>query len=188
MQNTLQDVDQGVCWPWGFSCCRSRCEGRSSASRWTSLCFCLWIQAFAAEGESGGIKYNTWSIGVPTVEKGEIQSKPDAQITAVTFIRVPHFPVDIWVMYNSLCLVHFGWSYRWGSVVQGHEARWCVSQNGEVRCGWGAHGQRATVSVNLVVHQTPLLQERMNPEDRQQSHWIHLNSFLAFFWFIQIDS
>lgn len=82
-------------------------------------------------------------------------------------------------MHNSLCLVHFGWSYRWGPVVQGHEARRCVSQNGEVRCGWGAHGQRATVSVNLVVHQTPLLQERMNPADRQQSHLIHMNSFFS---------
>lgn len=194
MQNTLQDVDQGVCWPWGFSCCRSRCEGRSSASRWTSLCFCLWIQAFAAEGESGGIKYNTWSIGVPTVEKGEIQSKPDAtskyscDFHSCSSLPCRYLSKLASSMYNSLCLVHFGWSYRWWSVVQGHEARWCVSQNGEVRCGRGAHGQRATVSVNLVVHQTPLLQERMNPEDRQQSHWIHLNSFLAFFWFIQIDS
>lgn len=30
--------------------------------------------------------------------------------------------------------------YRWGSVVQRHEARWRVSQHGEVGSGWGAHG------------------------------------------------
>lgn len=69
-------------------------------------------------------------------------------------------------------LYFFSRPYRWGSVVQGHEARWCVSQHGEVGCGWGAHGQRATLGVDLVVHQTPLLQERMNPGDRQQQHLI----------------
>ena len=67
----------------------------------------------------------------------------------------------------SLRLVYFIGSYRWGSVVQRHEARRCVGQHGEVWCGWGAHGQRAALRVHLVVHQTPLLQEGVNPGDRQ---------------------
>lgn len=58
-------------------------------------------------------------------------------------------------------------SYRWGSVVQGNEARRSVSQHGKVGCGRGSHGQRATVGVHLVVHQTPLLQEGVDPEDRE---------------------
>lgn len=58
--------------------------------------------------------------------------------------------------------------YRWGAVVQGHEAGWGVGQHGEVGSGRGAHGQRATVGVHLVVHQTPLLQERVNSGERSQ--------------------
>lgn len=93
-------------------------------------------------------------------------------------------------IHHSLCLVYFSRPYRWGSVVQGHEARWCVSQHGEVGCGRGAHGQRATLGVDLVVHQTPLLQERMNPGDRQQQHLIcfYFLLFWAFFWFISMNS
>lgn len=60
--------------------------------------------------------------------------------------------------------------YRWGAVVQGHEARRCVSQHGEVRGGRGAHGQRAAVGVHLVVDQTPLLQEGVNPGDTVHVH------------------
>lgn len=52
-------------------------------------------------------------------------------------------------------------------MVQGHEPRRGVSQHCEVGCGWGAHGQRATLRVNLIVHQTPLLQEGVDPGESQ---------------------
>lgn len=42
-------------------------------------------------------------------------------------------------------------AYRWRSVVKRHEAGRGVSQDGEVRCGWGAHGERAAFRVHLVV-------------------------------------
>lgn len=122
-----------------------------------------------------------WSLSFQRWRQAGIQSKPDATSKySCDFHLCSSLPCRYLYkldspMHHSLCLVCLCRSYRRGSVVQRHEAGWCVSQNGEVRCGWGAHGQRATVSVNLVVHQTPLLQERMNPEDRQQSHLIHMN-------------
>lgn len=90
--------------------------------------------------------------------------------------------------FYKLLLVHFSQPYRWGSVVKGHDARRRVCQHSEVGCGRGAHGQWATVSVDLVIHQTPLLQERMNPADRHL-HFIHLYFLLysAFFLFQLIN-
>ena len=50
-----------------------------------------------------------------------------------------------------------------GSVVEGDKSRGGVGQDVEVG-GWGrSHGERAALRVHLVVHQTPLLQERMHP-------------------------
>lgn len=53
--------------------------------------------------------------------------------------------------------------YRLGSVVKRHEARGCVSQHSKMRSGWGAHWQWTRLCIDLVVHQTPLLQECMYP-------------------------
>lgn len=83
-------------WPWGFSCCRDRCEDQSSASRWPCLCLCLRSWAFAVEVESRGMKHSTWStvftgsnkdyvktfmsllVCFVTVEKDEIHRGHDA--------------------------------------------------------------------------------------------------------------
>ena len=50
-----------------------------------------------------------------------------------------------------------------GSVVEGDKSRGGVGQDVEVGGGGRTHGERAALRVHLVVHQTPLLQERMHP-------------------------
>lgn len=125
-------------WPSGFSCCKGRGEGRSSAGRWTCLCLCLGNQPSAAGEESG--------------QRGNHRERC---LSCGFYLRFVSRTAQ------GLC------SYRWGSVVQGNEARRSVSQHGEVGCGRGSHWQRATVGVHLVIHQTPLLQEGVDPDERE---------------------
>ena len=47
--------------------------------------------------------------------------------------------------------------------MEGDKARGGVGQDVEVGGGGRTHGERAALRVHLVVHQTPLLQERMHP-------------------------
>lgn len=51
----------------------------------------------------------------------------------------------------------------WGAVVHRRQARGGVSQHVEVGGGRGAHGEGPALSIHLVVHQPPLLQEGMHP-------------------------
>lgn len=47
--------------------------------------------------------------------------------------------------------------------VDGLQPHGGIGEEGEVRGRGGTHGSRATVKVNLVVDETPLLEERMHP-------------------------
>lgn len=49
-------------------------------------------------------------------------------------------------------------------MVERDEARGRVGKHGEVWGGWRPHGQRTAVRVHLVVDQTPLLQEGVDPD------------------------
>lgn len=56
--------------------------------------------------------------------------------------------------------------------LQWHQAGGGVGQHMKMRGGWGAHGRRAALWIHLVVDQTPLLQEGVDPGAETEQHWV----------------